>query len=77
MNIKVELKGNLRKLSNRNLREDGVDLKEGTKLYDLLEELNIKRKQVSFIAINCLVSKTNDKLHNKDTVKIFPFFGGG
>ncbi|MHB1653994.1 MAG: MoaD/ThiS family protein [Desulfitobacteriaceae bacterium] len=50
---------------------------EGTKVVDILNELNIKTEDVAILLRNGRDVGVNDVLHDGDIVSLFPPVGGG
>jgi len=54
-----------------------MDLPEGARLRNVLEELDIPEEQVSLPLVNGRYSKLDRPLSAKDVVSVFPAVGGG
>jgi sulfur carrier protein ThiS len=55
-----------------------LEIELGSTIYDLLDKIEIEPKNISIIRVNELIVKDFElPLNNKDTVEIFPFYGGG
>ncbi len=75
MKITIELKGNLKKNSDKKIYK--LDLKKDIRVNDLIERLRLEWSSISFVTINNKVCGLSELLHDNDKVKIFPPIGGG
>lgn len=74
MEITVKLFATLRKgrFDSKNLH-----VVEGTTIYDILIDLNIRSDDAAIVFLNGRHAELNQKLSDGDTVSIFPPIGGG
>ena len=74
MQVRVKLFATLR--INRE-KEALLDLPEGTTVGQIIENLNIKKEEVTIIFVNGRSAKLDHNLANDDTLSLFPPVGGG
>lgn len=58
-------------------KEKEIDLPEGSSLGDLLNHLDIARKDAKITIVNGSAVSTEHKLADKDVIAIFPPIAGG
>ncbi|ABQ25398.1 MoaD/ThiS family protein [Geotalea uraniireducens] len=53
------------------------DYPPGTRVGDIIEELNIPEKEVGMIMLNNRHAEPEQELHDGDNLALFPLVGGG
>ena len=79
MRILINLKNYVSSVSNKNLNNKiiNINLKENSKVLNLIKEINIPKERISLITINNSVSSLDSKLKDGDKVVFYPPVGGG
>lgn len=72
--IEIRLFATLRERREKIIK---IEFKENITGEDILEDLNISKKDVSIFLINGFHSSFDKKLSNGDIISIFPPVGGG
>ncbi|MGE5628960.1 MAG: MoaD/ThiS family protein [Solirubrobacterales bacterium] len=74
MTIEVRLFATFR---NGREKKQSMDLKEGSKVADILDILNINVEELGILLINGRDGSVNSVLKESDVVALFPPVGGG
>lgn len=79
MRITVKLYASLSSLIPQNASADGaiIDVKDGTKVNELLEELRIPKDSIKIVFLNGVQSKGDEVLKEGDRLAVFPPIAGG
>jgi sulfur carrier protein ThiS len=79
MKVSVRVFGYLRTYCNRESSEEfTVELPEKSSAQDLLMELEVPEKEDIVVVVNNVTLQKRDRvLHEKDSVLLYPFLGGG
>ena len=74
MKVKVKLFAYFR---DDRFKEKISDLKSGTKVVDIVDDLNIDHEEIGVLMINSRHTTLDTILHEDDILAIFPVVGGG
>ncbi len=79
MKVSVRLFGHLKDYRPQNNKEFELELKEGSQLEDLVDELGIPRNELkySLLLVNGNQVDLNKKLHNHDIISFASVIEGG
>ncbi|MEW6573263.1 MAG: MoaD/ThiS family protein [Bacillota bacterium] len=74
MHVKLKLFASLR---NGRFKEKTLDIKEGSTLIELLQQLGIEKEAVAILLVNGRDGEFRQELKEGDVVSVFPPLGGG
>ena len=74
MEIQIRLFAGLREYARHG---DKVELEDGKEVLDLIERLGIPPEKVAIILVNGRHAREHQRLHNGETVSLFPAIAGG
>jgi molybdopterin converting factor small subunit len=74
MEIEVSLFATLRKYSNDKSK---IELEEGANVSDFIERIGVPPSEVAIILVNGRHAHQDQRLHDGETVSLFPAIAGG